>query len=150
MGQVLGIALGGKGEPMNGPVEHPPRAYQQRLSTWWWLSSWHYLKFMLRELTSVFVGWFVVVTLLQIRALTSGPAAYQAFEDWLKSPPLLILNSISFLFVVFHSVTWFNVTPKAMPIRMGGKRVPDLLIVLPNYAAWLVLSAAVAWIVLRG
>jgi len=37
-----------------------------------------------------------------------------------------------------------------MPIRIGGKRVPDLLIVLPNYAAWLVLSAAVAWIVLRG
>jgi fumarate reductase subunit C len=135
---------------MNGPVEHPPRAYQQHLSTWWWLTKWHYLKFMLRELSSVFVGWFVVVTLLQIRALSNGPAAYGEFEEWLKSPPLLVLNGISFLFVVFHAVTWFNVTPKAMPIRIGGKRVPDLLIVLPNYAAWLVLSVAVAWIVLRG
>ena len=90
---------------MNGPAEHPPKAFQQHLSTWWWLSSARYLKFMLRELSSVFVGWFVVVTLLQIRALNNGPAAYGEFEEWLKSPPLLVLNVISFLFVVFHAVT---------------------------------------------
>src|SRR5258708_39510692 len=98
MGQSPGVALGRKGEPVNGHVEHPPRAFHQRLSTWWWLSSWHYLKFMLRECSSVFVAWFVVMTLLQIRALSNGPAAYREFEDWLKSPSLLARNAISYLF----------------------------------------------------
>jgi fumarate reductase subunit C len=31
-----------------------------------------------------------------------------------------------------------------------GQRVPDLLITGANYAAWLVVSVAVAWLVLRG
>jgi fumarate reductase subunit C len=47
-------------------------------------------------------------------------------------------------------VTWFNLAPKAMAIRLGGKRLPNLAIAGPNYIAWAVISAAVAWILLRG
>jgi len=54
------------------------------------------------------------------------------------------------LFVVFHATTWFNLTPKAMPLRVRGKRIPSLLIVAPSYFVWLAISAAVAWILLRG
>ncbi|PYO57020.1 MAG: fumarate reductase subunit C, partial [Candidatus Rokuibacteriota bacterium] len=46
--------------------------------------------------------------------------------------------------------TWFNLTPKAMVVRLGGKRVPDWVILGSNYAAWLVLSALVAFGLLRG
>ena len=135
---------------MTGRVGYRSGAYWRRVSTWWWLASWPYLRFILRELSSVFVAWFVIMTLLQIRALATGPAAYLEFEDWLKSPALIALNAISFLFVVFHAVTWFNLAPKAMAIRVAGKRVPALWISLPNYAAWLAISATVAWILLRG
>jgi fumarate reductase subunit C len=108
------------------------------------------LKFILREASSVFVAWIVVVTLLQIRALTRGPADYAEFENWLRSPLILMLNAVSFLFVIFHAVTWFNLAPKAMVVRVRGKRLPGLAIAGPNYVAWVVASAAVAWIVLRG
>jgi fumarate reductase subunit C len=37
-----------------------------------------------------------------------------------------------------------------MAIRMGGKRVPGALISGPNYVAWVVVSAAIAWLLLRG
>jgi fumarate reductase subunit C len=120
------------------PTEYLPKSYREPVSTYWWLARWAYLKFILREASSVFVGWTVVVTLLQIRALTRGPAAYAEFQEWLRS------------FVVFHAVTWFNLAPKAMAVRMRGKRLPDLAISGPNYAAWIVVSAAVAWILLRG
>ena len=91
-----------------------------------------------------------MVTLLQIRALTRGPAEYAEFQNWLRSPLVLALNAVSLFFVCFHAVTWFNLAPKAMMIRLRGKRLPNLAIAAPNYAACVVISAVVAWILLRG
>src|SRR2546422_10440487 len=54
-------------------TEYHPRWYRRQVSARWWTGSWAYLRFMLRELSSVFVAYFVVVTLLQIRALNHGP-----------------------------------------------------------------------------
>ena len=135
---------------MNAPTEYLPKSYRTRISTYWWLGRWPYLKFILRELSSVFVAWFVILTLLQIGALSRGPVDYAQFQEWLQNPIVIVLNVVSFLFVVFHAVTWFNLAPKAMAIRAGGRRVPAALIAGPNYVAWLVISAAVAWLLLRG
>jgi len=120
------------------------------MSTWWWLGRWSYLRFVLRELSSVFVAWFVILTLLQIRALERGPADYSEFQEWLRSPLVLALDVVSFFFVIFHTVTWFNLAPKAMAVRVGGTRVPGALVAAPNYVAWLAISAAIAWLLLRG
>lgn len=129
-------------------TEYHPRWYRRRISTYWWILSWAYLKFILRELTSVFVAYFVVLTLLQIRALNRGPEAYAGFQEWLKAPLLIALNTISLVFVLLHTITWFNLAPKAMPVRVRGKRIPDVLIAAPNYIAWLAISAVVAWLLL--
>ena len=131
-------------------TEYHPRWFRRRVSTYWWLWKWPYLRFILRELSSVAVAYFVVITLLQIRALERGAEAYAGFEDWMRSPVALILNAISFLFVLFHTITWFNLAPSAMAVRFRGKRVPELLVAGPNYVAWLAVSAAVGWLVLRG
>jgi fumarate reductase subunit C len=131
-------------------TEYPPKGYRVRMSTYWWLGRWPYLKFILREISSVFVAWFVIETLLQINALIEGPLAYTEFQDFLRNPLMTALNIISLFFVIFHAVTWFNLAPKAMAVRMGGKRVPNILISGPNYAAWVVVTAVVAWLLLRG
>jgi fumarate reductase subunit C len=135
---------------MINPTEYLPRSYNARVSTYWWLSRWAYLKFILREGSSVFVAWVVIVTLLQIRALTRGPVDYAEFQNWLRNPFVVAMNVVSLFFVIFHAVTWFNLAPKAMAIRLRGKRLPNLAIAGPNYVAWVVISAAVAWILLRG
>jgi len=96
------------------------------------------------------VAWAVIVTLLQIHALRGGPEDYAEFQNWLRNPVVLAVNVVSLLFIIFHAVTWFNLAPKAMAVRVGGKRLPNLAISGPNYVAWAVISAAVAWIVLRG
>jgi fumarate reductase subunit C len=127
-----------------------PRWYRPRVSTYWWLWQRAYLKFILRELSSVAVAYFVVLLLLQLRALSHGPEAYTAFQAWLKAPHIIALNSVSLLFVLLHTITWFNLAPRAMVVRVRGKRVPDLLIAGSNYVAWLVVSVAVAWLMLRG
>ena len=132
------------------PSEYSPKAFRTRVSTYWWLDRWPYLKFILRELSSVFVAWFVVMTLLQVTALRRGEADYMEFQEWSRSPILVALNVLSLFFVIFHAVTWFNLAPKAMALRAGGKRVPGFLISGPNYLAWLAVLVAVAWILLRG
>ena len=131
-------------------TEYHPRWYRPRVSTYWWLWKWPYLRFILRELSSVAVAWFVVITLRQIRALVRGPAAYSAFQDWLASPAVIALNAISLGFVLFHMVTWFNLTPRAMVVRLRGKRLPDFLVAGPNYVVWLAVSILIGWLLLRG
>jgi fumarate reductase subunit C len=126
-----------------------PRWYRRRVSVWWWLESSAYTGFVVRELTSVFVALFALVMLWQLRALAQGPEAYARVLARLRTPPWLAFHAVAFLFVLFHSVTWFNLAPKAMVLRLGGKKVPDRLIQGMNYAAWLALSAAVAFILVR-
>jgi len=135
---------------MVSPTEYLPKSYRPRVSTYWWLARWAYLKFILREASCVFVAWTVILTLIGIRALTRGPADYAEFEKWLRTPILLTLNIISFFFVVFHAVTWFDLAPKAMAVRVRGKRLPSVAIAAPNYVVWIAISVAVAWILLRG
>jgi fumarate reductase subunit C len=127
-----------------------PRWYRKPVSTYWWLQRWEYLRFVLRELSSVFVGYFVVFTLLQIYLLSRGPRAYASFQDLVKNPFMIAFNVVSFFFVVFHTVTWFSLSARAMAVRVAGKRVPGILISGSNFVAWLVISAFVAWFLLRG
>lgn len=135
--------------PNTAYTEFRPRWYRARVSTWWWMGRWSYLKFILREISSVFIAWFVAELLLALSALSSGPGDYGDFQDFLRNPVVVATNVVSLFFVVFHAVTWLNLTPKAMAVRVGGKRVPDLWIAGPNYLAWAAVSAIVAWVLLR-
>jgi fumarate reductase subunit C len=130
-------------------TEFRPRWYRARVSTWWWMGRWSYLKFILREISSVFVAWFVAELLLALSALSRGPQEYAHFQGFLRSPVVVVTNVISLFFVTFHAVTWFNLAPKAMAVRVGGKRIPDLWIAGPNYLAWAAVSAIVAWFLVR-
>ena len=53
----------------NRHTPYHPRWYRRRVSVWWWLQSWPYAKFVLRELTSLFVAYYALVTLWKLRAL---------------------------------------------------------------------------------
>jgi len=136
---------------MSEPTYTPyhPRWYRRRVSTWWWLGDWKYLRFILRELSSLAVAWFVLLTLLGVRAAAQSAAAYAGYLEWMRNPLLVALNVVAFFFLVFHTITWFQAAPQAMAVRIGGRRVPDWMIAAPNYAAWLVISGVVAWLLLR-
>ena len=127
-----------------------PRWYRRRVSVWWWLQNRSYTRFVLRELTSVFVAFFAGLYLWQLHAIAQGPEAYGQFLVRLKTPFFLTVDAVAFFFVLFHAITWVNLTPKAMVVRLRGKRVPDWVVVGSNYAAWLVVSGAVALVLLRG
>ena len=127
-----------------------PRWYRRRMSVWWWLKDRAYMKFVVREMTSVFVAYFAVIFLWQLRAVAEGPDAYAQVMARLKTPLFRTMNIVAFVFVLYHTITWFNLTPTAMVVRVRGKRVPDTIVAGSNYVAWLVVSVLVAWIFTRG
>jgi succinate dehydrogenase subunit C len=127
-----------------------PRWYRRRMSVWWWLKNRAYSMFVLRELTSVFVAFFALLYLWQLRALAAGPDAYARFVARLKTPLFLTVDTVALVFVLFHTISWFNLTPTAMVVRMKGKRVPDRIVAGSNYVVWVLLSGIVAWIFTRG
>jgi fumarate reductase subunit C len=131
-------------------TEYHPRWHRVRVSTYWWLQRGTYLAFILREVSSVFVAWTVVYLLLLVSAVGQGETKYADFIKWSGRPPVLVLNLVSLFFVTFHAVTWFNLAPQAMVVRLGGKRVPGTWIAASNYAAWALVSALALWLILGG
>jgi len=129
-------------------TEFHPRWYRPKISTYWWLGRWAYVKFILRELSSVAVAWTVALILAQVWSLIRGPEAYSQFVRVMSSPWMIAVNVIAFAFLLLHSITWFNLAPKAMVVRVGGKRLPAALISGPQYLAWIVISAIVLAIVI--
>jgi len=135
----------------NEPIytAHHPRWLRPPMSTYWWLGKWPYVKFILRELSSIFVAWFVIYLLLLFRAVRGGEAAYQSFLGFSAHPVVLTVNVVAFFFIVFHALTWFAVAPQAIVAHMGKKKVPPLLIAASHYGAWAVVSAILFWLFLR-
>jgi len=127
-----------------------PKWYRKRVSTYWWAQQWRSFKFILRELSSIAVGYVGLLLLLLLWTLGRSQGSYARLLAWLRSPVVVVLSVIALLFVLYHAITWFNLAPKAMPVRMGGKRLPDWMIAAPNYVAWVVISAAVVWFLTGG
>ena len=75
--------------------------------------------------------------------LAQGPAAGDAFLAAARTPGGLAFQLICLLFAAYHSVTWFAVTPKAMPLMLRGEPVAGGVIVGAHYAAWLLISLGV-------
>ena len=132
---------------MISPLE--ARYHRRRMPLMWWTRRRSYTKFILRELSSVFVALFVVELLLLVRAVAHGPSAYQGYLDTMANPALIVLNVVALAFVLFHAVTFANLTPRAMVVRLRGHRVPSRVILAGVYFGWLVVTAFLAWLVVR-
>ena len=101
----------------------------------------------MRELSSIFIAWFVVYLALFVRAIGQGEAAYDDFLDTASSPWLVVINLVAFAFLVLHLVTWFMLTPQAMVVSVRGRRVPAAAILGGQYIGLVVVSAVIFWLV---
>jgi len=116
------------------------RPYIRPLPTSWWLKEGRYVRYMLREATCLFVGLHALVLMIGILRLSQGREAFESFLAGLWSPAGQLLSAVILLMAVVHSVTWFNLTPKAMPLWVGDTKVPGWMIVGAHYAGWLAVS----------
>lgn len=129
-------------------TRYHPRWHRRRMPIFWWLGKPAYTAFILRELTSVFVAYAAAALVLFAVAVASGPEAYAGFIERLAHPAVAAFHGFVLLALLFHTVTWLNLAPQALVVRVGRRRVPAGVVLWGHYAAWLVLSAALAWFLL--
>jgi fumarate reductase subunit C len=122
-----------------------PKWHRKRMPIFWWLGQLPYVKFITRELTSLAVGYAVLLLLAEVWAVARGAAAHARFLGFLAAPPVLAFHIFVCAALVFHSVTWLNLAPKALVVRLGGRRLPDWMVVAGHYFLWLVASLVVVW-----
>ncbi len=123
------------------------RPYIREFSkTGWWLKHPRYIRYMAREMSALFIGIYALILMAGLFGLSQGQAAYEAFLEKAEGTAGLIFAVFAFAFAVYHTFTWFQVTPKAMPLMIAGKRIPGPFIVAAHWFGFIVVSAAL-WLV---
>jgi fumarate reductase subunit C len=120
------------------------RPYHRPLPSDWWRREPRLFRYIVREGTSVFVGLYAAILMDGMIRLAQGRAAWEGYLAALSSPLGVTVQLVCLGFALFHTVTWFGVTPKAMPpILVKGERIPDRLIVRGHFALWAAVSLLV-------
>jgi fumarate reductase subunit C len=97
---------------------------------------------MAREFSCLFIGAWTLMMVWGLKQLAEGRASWEAFLEMLRSPWSIAFHCLALGFSLYHTVTWFNLTPKALPVQVGESFVPDAVIAGAHYAAWALLSLA--------
>lgn len=107
----------------------------------WYLRNPRFRRYMLRELTAVFLAAYAVVLMVGLAALGRGPGAWDGYLEFLASPVTVGFHVLVLVAALYNAATWFAVSPKAMPpLRLGGRRIPDRVVVGSQAAALVVIS----------
>jgi len=109
----------------------------------WWLRQPRYIRYMLREMSALFLGIYVLVLIAGLYCLSLGKPVYEQFLTVAEGPVGLTFAVITMFFAVYHTYTWFKVTPKAMPLTLRGQRLPGAVIIAAHWLIFALLSAAV-------
>ena len=108
----------------------------------WFFDHPRYMRYMARELTCLFIGAYTMLLVVGLARLAQGREAYEAFLTALQAPGSIVFHGLALVFAVYHSATWFNLTPKALPVQIGEDFLPDWVIAGLHYAAWIAVSVA--------
>jgi fumarate reductase subunit C len=115
----------------------------------WWRRDPFFMRYMVREFTAVGVAVYAVVLAVGLVRLAQGEAAWDGWLAALRSPWSLALHALLLIAMVSHTMSWFEIMPKTMPmIFVGGRRLAASAITRAGWAAAVLASAlllALAW-----
>ena len=105
-------------------METHRKPYIREVKATWWLSNRAYIKYMIREATAV-LSLLVSMELLAICLIAAlySDRARDMIAAFVQHPAVIVFNCIAFLAVMFHTVTWFSLMPKA--VRVFRSRSPQ-------------------------
>jgi fumarate reductase subunit C len=113
--------------------------------TTWYMRNGRYIKYMLREVTCLLVGFYSFFLICVLAILAGGSEErWLAFLASQQSAFWLVFHVIALLFyLVYMTFDWFQLAPKAMPLQLGEQKVPPAFIIAAHYIAWAVVTALV-------
>jgi len=107
-----------------------------------------YKVYVLRELTSFLVAFYSFHLICVLAILATGSAEkWDSFIAAQQCTGWIVFHAIALLYFLFYQTfPWFKLAPKAMPVQVGDKKLPDSYIIIGHYVAWLVISAFIFWL----
>jgi len=125
-----------------------PKSYIRPMSGWW-LKNPFYIKYMVREATSVLVGIYAVVLLEGLMALAEGETAFNTWLSAMHGPLAVIFHLFALAAALYHTVTWFAVAPKVTPfIFIGKQKIQASTITVAQYVVAVIVYALLFWMIL--
>lgn len=122
---------------MNGPYRPPIRKT-------WYLKRPRYVLFMIRELTSVALLAYMAFFIYFLCQVGGGQLSYEMLMEKLNCGWAIGFHCLAIVGAVWHAVTWFSLTPKAMPLRIGEELIPaPIVIFATGYGPWIAVSAVI-------
>jgi fumarate reductase subunit C len=116
---------------------------------WWWRSDPFFVRYMIREATSVIVVAYAVVLLGGAVRLAQGEAAYNGWLEALESPLSLAFHGVVLAVFLYHTWSWFSIMPKTMPLILAsGKRLSPAVVTGTGLAVSAILCIALFLLVL--
>lgn len=91
---------------------------------------------MIREWTSFFVTVFCLVYTYEIYLLYASPASYSSL---IRNPGTIFFNVIALAFTLYHAATWFYLTGRVQPIKIGKTTTKPWQALIVNVVLLLVL-----------
>ena len=119
------------------------KPYLEQQNANWWTKNSAYKRYMLRECTSIFALIYALILLWGLFALSKGEPAFIGWLDTMASPGMVILHSIGLISTLFHTITWFELTPKIFYLYLGETRVPDNRVKASQYVIFVVVTIAI-------
>ena len=115
--------------------------------TTWYMRNGRYKRYMLREVTCLVVGFYSFLCIWALAALAGGPEQWNGFLESQQNLLMVIVHAVLLIyFLIYMTFDWFKLAPKAMPVQLGEKKLPDSVIVISHYVAWAVVSLFVFWL----
>ena len=115
----------------------------------WWRKNPFFVRYMIREGSSVFLAIYALILLVGLWRLSQGEAEYEAWRSALTHPVSILFHWLALLTVGYHAYTWWMVSPKTAPhIRVAGREIPEMLIAAGGLAGT-VGASVVVYVIVR-
>lgn len=102
----------------------------------WWRRDPFFVRYMAREVTSIFVVIYAGILLAGVIRLSQGEAAFGEWLEGLASPWSVAFHAVLFAVFAYHTWSWFRIMPKTMPpVAVGGRRLAASTITALGVAA---------------
>ena len=95
----------------------------------WWRRNPYFVRYMIREGSSVFLAIYSLILLVGLFRLAQGEAAWNGWLAALTNPVSIVFHWVALLTVGYHAYTWWLVAPKTAPdLRIAGRPLPECAI----------------------
>jgi len=126
------------------------KPYVRPMEKDWFMKKSFYKRYMMREFTSIFYGIYSLILLGGLASLVKSPEAFAAWQQGLTHPVSISFHILALIATCYHAITWSSLTPKAVHLQKGTKKVEDKVIVMLGHAGWAIASILVFAVVMMG